>query len=416
MADLELLHLLLGSLCESSGEKSEDIDGEPLGAEDIGGELEPPDIPPAPKRHRHPPDILPAPKRHRLHKKQDITRAPASRSSHVAARMFALPPKAYRMLRRMVLPLMFWQILFFVCTSMVNETHWETVEVNDFYSGRALMTDQGLMQGYRVNSYECLNEPKLENACGPEGVLTMLVYVRCYRKGSLNHWGTVCSSWLWIARGTTGRSGWNPEGSRRSNSTKLGNTMVTRMTLMLYLLIGKRCIWILEQPASSLMSYFPTMVRLRNQAGCSWGEVQTWIAEFGGDDIKPTTLIGNAKWLHCLTRTLSKESRKRIAVSDMVIRYEGVDGKTKVVGNKDVMKQSQEYPLGYAQEVIKNLIENDVHEPDSDSSESDEDGGYEAGFDDDSVWKDAHLDKVLKLCAIHPSSVPSPLQQSFQPS
>ena len=140
------------------------------------------------------------------------------------------------------------------------------------------------------------------------------------------------------------------------------------------------------------------------------------MSEFGGDHIKPTTLIGNAKWLHCLTRTLSKESRKRIGVSDMVIRYEGVDGKTKVVGNKDVMKQSQEYPLGYAQEVIKNLIENDVHEPDSDSSESDEDGGYKGGFDHDAVWNDAHLDKVLKLCAIHPSSVPSPLQQSFQPS
>ena len=408
MADLVLLHLLWSGFCKSSGDNSEDIDGEPLGAEDIDGDI--------PSRQVHPPDIPPAPKRRRLGHKTDITRAPALRSSHVAARMFALPPKAYRMLRRMVLPLMFWQILFFVGTSMVSETPWKTVDVNDFYSGKALITQQGLMQGYAVNSYEYLNEPQLENAIGAEGLLTMLAYVLRCRQGSLNHWGTVCSSWLWVSRGTTGRSSWNPEGSRRSSSTKIGNTKVSIMTLMLYVLVAKRCIWILEQPASSIMSYFPTMVRLRNQAGCGWSEVQTWMAEYGGDCCKPTTLIGNAKWLHCLARTLSKESRKRIGVSDMVIRYEGLDGSQKVTGNKEVMKQSQEYPLGYAQEVIKNFAQNDVHETASESSESDVDGGYNYGFDDDNLWKDAHLDEVLTLCAIAPSSVPGPLQQSFQPS
>ena len=152
----------------------------------------------------------------------------------------------------------------------------------------------------------------------------MLVYCLRCRAGSLNHWGTVCSSWLWISRGTTGRSGWNPEGDRRSNSTRIGNCMVTRMTLMLFVLVSKKCLWVLEQPSSSLMSFYPTMVKFRNQMG--WNEIQTWMAEFGGECCKPTTLIGNPKWLSSLSRQISKEYRKRIGVSDMVIRYEGLDG------------------------------------------------------------------------------------------
>ena len=75
---------------------------------------------------------------------------------------------------------------------MVSETPWKTVDVNDFYSGKALLTQQALMQGYAVNSYEYLNEPQLENAIGAEGLLTMLVYVlRCRQAASII--GALCA-------------------------------------------------------------------------------------------------------------------------------------------------------------------------------------------------------------------------------
>ena len=77
-----------------------------------------------------------------------------------------------------------------------------------------------------------------------------------------------------------------------------------------------------------------------------WNEIQTWMAEFGGECCKPTTLIGNPKWLSSLSRQISKEYRKRIGVSDMVIRYEGLDGSKKGVRQQGCDEAEPGVPAG----------------------------------------------------------------------
>ena len=45
-------------------------------------------------------------------------------------------------------------------------------------------------------------------------MLKALQHVLRLREGSLIHCGPPCSSWVWINRGTSGRSTSNPEGAR----------------------------------------------------------------------------------------------------------------------------------------------------------------------------------------------------------
>ena len=80
----------------------------------------------------------------------------------------------------------------------------------------------------------------------------------CHHGGS--HRGTVCSSWVFLIRNSTGRTVSNIRGyTKDSQAVRQGNIQVARMALALLLLQVKGTAWILEQPASSIMSLHDAM-------------------------------------------------------------------------------------------------------------------------------------------------------------
>ena len=71
--------------------------------------------------------------------------------------------------------------------------------------------------------------------------------------------GIVCSSWVYICRGTSGRKRWKPLGDQSKDFVKNGNLMVSRLAVILRILHAKGVFVIVEQPASSLMIYHPRL-------------------------------------------------------------------------------------------------------------------------------------------------------------
>ena len=65
-----------------------------------------------------------------------------------------------------------------------------------------------------------------------EGFLTALWMCMGMKVGGLCHWGTVCSSWVFMSRSSSGRTAGHPWGLAldAGSSSRLGNIMVARMT------------------------------------------------------------------------------------------------------------------------------------------------------------------------------------------
>ena len=108
-------------------------------------------------------------------------------------------------------------------------------------------------RGYNSVSYEVTHDPVNQDALSVPGFITMLVYTIRLIDGlsvngvdihqALSHWGTVCSSWIFVSMGTTGRKSQNPDGDETVPSFRQGNIMVARMFLVLWLLRCKSVGW-----------------------------------------------------------------------------------------------------------------------------------------------------------------------------
>ena len=114
-------------------------------------------------------------------------------------------------------------------------------------------------------------------------------------QGGHSHFGTVCSTWVWMCRHTTKRSAANVLGDLERTKVVHANVMVSRCALLMVLLWARAVTTMLEQPGSSLMASHPRMswalniIKARN--------VRTWLGMFGAATQKPVVLYSNTNWL-----------------------------------------------------------------------------------------------------------------------
>jgi hypothetical protein len=161
------------------------------------------------------------------------------------------------------------------------------------------------------------------------------------------HFATVCSSWVSINRGTSGRSAWCPLG-RAHPYVLRANTMVSRSAFLMLLGLCLGIDVVLEQPSSSIMFLHPRIqqiVHLAQSGGIrTIHQITTFMGAFGAPSPKMTFLLGSPTWLHRLVRTI-KRSDFKTAGLDIVSRAV-VNGKTTFTGSTG-LKKTQEYPAGY---------------------------------------------------------------------
>ena len=88
----------------------------------------------------------------------------------------------------------------------------------------------------------------------------------------------VCSSYVWINRGTSRRCISRPLGNTRKTYIKVANVMVSRVALMLLLMFVQGILVILEQPKGSMLELHPRIQWLAEligmfRVGISMGEI-----------------------------------------------------------------------------------------------------------------------------------------------
>ena len=168
------------------------------------------------------------------------------------------------------------------------------------------------------------------------GFLVALLYALKFEKGGLEHWGTVCSSWVWMCRSVSRRTAWNPLGDQSRDFVMAGNIMVSRMCLILLVSCVRNVMYILEQPASSLMIMHPRLVYIVDIFGGY--TVNTYMGAFGAPTLKPTKLLSNQKWVAELKRTADKELR-HVCKGDTVRHSLNSKSQRQVTGNLLALKE-----------------------------------------------------------------------------
>ena len=113
--------------------------------------------------------------------------------------------------------------------------------------------------------------------------------------GGLVWMAPVCSSWVFLCLGSSGRSKLDVLGNTERKFVRDANLMVSRCCILMRLAVGLGLTYILEQPASSLLVYHPRMQQLAE-------DTQMYVicfpmALFGSRTTKQTKLYSNASWI-----------------------------------------------------------------------------------------------------------------------
>ena len=124
------------------------------------------------------------------------------RTSHWRAGALRIRPYQYRNLMRFAVPPVLISMLLFMGTSPVGDT--SPIDVIDFFAGGASVQKAFTTMQYRAVAYDIVNDATYQDLLSDEGWLTALSWANRLSEGGLTHWGTVCSTWVWISRSSTG--------------------------------------------------------------------------------------------------------------------------------------------------------------------------------------------------------------------
>ena len=201
---------------------------------------------------------------------------------------------------------------------------------------------------------QILVNPEFMDILSPKGfVYALLLALKCKTMESFAMLATVCSTWVFINRGTSGRSLWRPMGDEWKPSVKAANIMVARMVLVKYLLEAKRIFWILEQPQSSIQiehDRLQEFVANMSAAGTPVRKAFTWMGAFHAETAKGSFLYST----HPDVSKFARDLPENFAPNRHDVYRVSIDkaGRARVCGGAD-LKGTQ----GYTREFGKCTVE-----------------------------------------------------------
>ena len=318
-----------------------------------------------------------------------VTKMVVRRRSHIRAEQFGLDPQTYVTMLRMKLPAGLLNVSWWLRKARASSAR--DLDFIEWFAGIGNIHAAMELAGYASVKCDIDFDREAHDVICKEGMLHSCQLVRRLRRGGLETLGTVCSSWVFMSRSSTGRYEFAPLGVLpRSAVVEGANRMVAFMSLIMLWSTALSCSFILEQPATSIMYLHPRMQQVAAWFGDSWSEVRTYMGAFGAPTPKPTILYSGHRYVKSLARTLTKEQKKGLDPDVEMSTRDEMTGA--VTGGKD-LKKSQAYPVEYGQAVQAAFSRHDVEVIDSDGDQSD--GTVDEDLCTLDPWADAGM---VELC------------------
>ena len=194
------------------------------------------------------------------------------------------------------------------------------------------------------------------NILTPEGFTNAIILLLKAKPGNGGvHFGIVCSSWVYINRGTSLRTKTRPLGDSRESSVNMANEMVSRSCLLILLATALGLVWTVEQPVTSLMQYHPRFQLLfklmKDTMRKPIYRLLVKMGDFGAATEKACWIYTNKKWMASIIN-FKLRVKKKVRTTQVVQVYQDKKGQTKIMGGKD-MKKSQVYPMQFGKAMAR---------------------------------------------------------------
>ena len=218
-----------------------------------------------------------------------------------------------------------------------------TLDAAELFAGVSAIT-----HGLRACGFSCV--PVDITYCGdgmmdiltPEGFsLCISLILRMGMQGQGLLWlAPVCSTWIFMSMGSTGRSWFNPLGDTWKACVQEANVMNARAVLLCILAGALGVTWILEQPRTSVFHETPRFQWLAKTTQV-WEADDVEMGAYGGSSKKSLKLFSNRKWVGRLRCRVPKG--KRFTDTQLTKVYWDAKGNRRITGGAK-LKQSQAYP------------------------------------------------------------------------
>lgn len=247
------------------------------------------------------------------------------------------------------LPMLFGVLCMLVLQSP-NFNSMPELDAVEYFAGMKAITTNYKKLGYNAASFELMDDPLNEDLLSAQGYSHAVALVLKTKWGGALWTAPVCSTWVWINRGTSERSWGAPLGDVTKKSVRDGNLMVHRMVLLLLLASSRGIWWVLEQPRGSLLWRHPAWQELIQRVAVFRHSTQ--LGRFGGATAKATWLWSNRKCVSEVEEHRISEQPPAKPLAVMVRKYVDGSGKNRVSGGRD-LKASQAYPFAFGMAVAK---------------------------------------------------------------
>ena len=165
----------------------------------------------------------------------------------------------------------------------------------EWFSGVQSIVTAFREQGLKACGFDVENNSWTQDFMSDLGFLNALQRVRrLIPRTGFSSFACVCSSWIFLSRGSTGRSALNPMGNTQLPSVMMANMMVSRTVLLILIGVAKCTGWMIEQPRGSLLGQHDRMRMIEAMAKriewLGFHTINTYMGCVGADTEKATTL------------------------------------------------------------------------------------------------------------------------------
>ena len=213
---------------------------------------------------------------------------------------------------------------------------------------------------YKAAVFDIRRHKVMESMLTAEGLLSALSMAHQTLPFGLNHWATVCSSWIFLVRGSSGRSIAQPLGTTSIKWVHEANTMAARVSLLMVVCLCLFQTTIHEQPQTSLLHrtpFFRWMQQVIAEKLFHWHEfvrVHIWMGAYGHQTKKGTELVASNQFALALKKPISASDRLAFtpSLTSSSLPHDPATMKRRIVGGSG-LKETQVYPAAYGAAVFE---------------------------------------------------------------
>ncbi|CAL1129927.1 unnamed protein product [Cladocopium goreaui] len=181
----------------------------------------------------------------------------------------------------------------------------------------------------------------------PSGFANALFYACNLKPGSGHMTAPVCSTFVFMSRGSTLRSRTRPLGRSDSQAVRDGNVLAARAFILCLVCAAKFVWWLLEQPGSSCMELHPLFQHMLKMLTIH--KLGINMSDFGAPTTKRTLLYSSHREVENL---LEYKVEPQLQDREMVVSYTNHKGERRIHGGRD-LKGSQAYPKQFGSALCK---------------------------------------------------------------